>query len=324
MPENYTERDETVELDETTNLVGPFYGPPTSIQIQSILFHNQEDDVERALEAIERACELAIFERTCSKITVSYGDCSPSRCLSEDTLTRWLTRFSDTFTLNYEFFGKNLGSARGHNRLAEANESAFLLIQNPDVVVSPRLFERLLTPFKRADVGMTEAKQLPIEHPKEYNVETGETGWATTACAMIPKTVFEELGGFDADSFFLYCDDVDFSWMVREAGLKVIFNPAAIVFHDKRLSKEGAWQPSSAERYYSAEAAVLMAHKWSRPDLAEEYLNFFRNHGDDFQRKAAAALDTRIADGRLPKPRDPEHKVGAFIGHMYTKHRFPL
>ena len=37
---------------------------------------------------------------------------------------------------------------------------------------------------------------------------------------MIPLPLFRELGGFDADNFFLYCDDVDFSWLVRRGRLQ--------------------------------------------------------------------------------------------------------
>lgn len=314
-----------IAVDEKRDsALGPYLRGAASLQIQSILFNNEPGDILRALESIERACELAIFEKTCNRVTVSYGDCSPNACLDPSTLETWQSRFRFAFELKYEFFGANLGSARGHNRLAEGATSEFLLIQNPDVVISPRLFGRLLSPFFAANVGMTEAKQLPIEHPKDYDRVTGETGWATTACAMIPKALFDRLDGFDSETFFLYCDDVDFSWRVREAGLKVIFNPSAIVFHDKRLSPEGAWQAGWAERYYSSEAAVLMAHKWSRPDLAKQYLDFFRHHGDDVQRRAAQAIDERIVEGRMPTPRDAEQKIATFEEHFYAKHRYPL
>src|SRR5690606_12759794 len=121
--------------------------------------------------------------------------------------------------------------------------------------------------LRRPGVGLVEAKQIPIEHPKDFDPETGETSWASTACAMGPLEVFREIDGFDADSFFLYGDDVDFSWRVRLAGYKVIHQSSAFVFHDKRLSHEGRWMSSPAEQYYSAEATLLLTYKWSRSDL---------------------------------------------------------
>jgi len=233
-------------------------------------------------------------------------------------------RYGHLVDIRYDFFDANMGSAAGHNRLAESNDCDFYLIRNPDVVVSPRLLEVMTEAFRRPNVGMVEAKQLPIEHPKDYDATTGDTSWATTACAMIPSEVFRRIGGFDARSFFLYCDDVDFSWMVRRAGLRVIFQPAAMAFHDKRLSPTGQWQPSAAERYYSAEAALFLAHKWSRPDLVERYLNDFAKSGSRDLIRAHDTYQSRRANNALPAPIDAEHKVGTFVESMYAVHRYPL
>lgn len=294
-----------------------------SIQVQSIIYHMDEASVHRALESLARAADLAIGEGHLSRMRVSYGDTSSERCLSEEAVGRLQAEFSFAFELSYCFFNKNLGSARGHNALAATAETDYLLILNPDVVVSPRLFENMLLPFYSGDTGMVEAKQLPIEHPKSYDPITGETGWATTACALTPTSLFRSIEGFDADAFFLYCDDVDYSWRVREAGYKVIFAPNAVVFHDKRVAHDGAWQPSGAERRYSAEAALMMAHKWSRPDLVARISTMFRKGGAD----EAAALKTyedKKNAGTLPSPRDADHRVGQFEGHFYAKHRYAL
>ena len=118
--------------------------------------------------------------------------------------------------------------------------------------------------------AMVEARQTPIEHQKEYDIKTLETQWATTACTVIRGDVFRKIGGFDADTFFLYCDDLDFSWRLRLAGYKIIYQPLAPAYHAKTVSAEGKWQPTQTEVYYSAEAAILMAHKWSNPERAKK------------------------------------------------------
>jgi GT2 family glycosyltransferase len=296
------------------------------IQVQSILFNNSFDHITRALYSLGRSSELAITAGVISAVHVSLGDCSSSPCLSTSQIQELTRACAHQLTVQYTFFNENLGSARGHNRLAQGSDADYFLIQNPDVVVSPRLLEQLVKPFARPSVGMVEAKQLPIEHPKAYDPVTGETDWATTACALIPGPLFRQLDGFDADSFFLYCDDVDFSWRVRLAGLKVIFNASAVVFHDKRLSDSGAWMPSGSEHYYSAEAAMLLAHKWSRSDLADAIQEWMANHGDDSQKKAAAEYSRRKLEGKLVPSLDPSHKIGKFLegGGAYTKHRYPL
>lgn len=294
-----------------------------SIQVQSILYQMDEESIGRALESLARATDLAISGGHVSRVRVCYGDTSPQRSLTDQNLAALRAKFSLYFEIVYTFFDKNLGSARGHNTLAEKADTDYLLILNPDVVVSPRLFEDLLRPFNRSETGMVEAKQLPIEHPKSFDPVTGETGWATTACALTPTALFHQIQGFDADSFFLYCDDVDYSWRVREAGYKVIFAANAVVFHDKRVAKDGAWQPSSSERRYSAEAALMMAHKWSRADLVKKIASQFRRSGPD-ELAAVNNYDSKQSAGTLPVPRDADHKIAAFEGHLYAKHRYVL
>lgn len=307
--------------DEQTISKGTGMG--VSIQIQSILYQMDKVSIFRALESIARSADLGISGGTLSSVTVAYGDTSPERCLSDDDLAEIRREFGWALQISYTFFDKNLGSARGHNTLAEAAGTDYLLILNPDVVLSPRLLATLVAEFDRPRVGMVEAKQLPIEHPKDYDPKTGETGWATTACALTPLSLFRKLDGFDADSFFLYCDDVDYSWRVREAGMKVIFAPHAIVFHDKRVSSSGAWQPSGAEQRYSAEAALMMAHKWSRPDMVSKISEIFRKGGVNEQ-AALQNYEAKKLSNHLPAPRDAEHRIAEFQGYLYTNHRYRL
>ena len=141
---------------------------------------------------------------------------------------------------------------------------------------------------------------------------------------MMPLSLYNEVGGFDASSFFLYCDDVDLSWRVRRSGYRIIFQPAAVCFHDKRLSPGGDWQPSDAEKYYSAEAALLIAHKWSRPDLVAKHIKMFVNSGVDHLCRAAAEFARRRDEGKLPEPLDAQHDVGNFIEANYGPQRFTM
>jgi GT2 family glycosyltransferase len=303
-----------------------FWRPGLRLQVQSVLYNNDYKAIERAVVSLARAAELAVTAGACADVTLRYGDSSSRPCIDQEALDALRRSHVGTLSIEYVHFQGNLGSARGHNRLANRAKADIILVQNPDVVVSPRLIEILLDCFRRPGVGVAEAKQVPIEHPKDYDPVTGETSWATTACTMIPMPLFRQLGGFDAGSFFLYCDDVDFSWLVRRRGFKVVFQPAAIAFHDKRLSRTAEWQPSSAEQYYTAEAVLFMAHKWSRPDLVKELLKDYTRSGDENRAKAAEVFVKRRREGQLPKPLDPEHRVGQFINNFnsYAKHRFPL
>ncbi len=296
---------------------------PPAVWVQSVLYLAELASVERSLESLARSAELAVMEDgVCSRVAVRWGDCSPVRCLEDADVERIRERYGWIVDFRYIWFGENLGSAEAHNRLAQECDGDLILVMNPDVVVTPRVLEYLVSPFRRTAVGMVEAKQLPVEHPKDYDRTTGDTSWAATACAMTPVSVFRELDGFDSASFFLYCDDVDYSWRVRQLGLRVVYQSAATVMHDKRLSHSGTWQPTSAERYYSAEAALILAHKWSRPDLVKRILASFDHDGEDEHRRAAATYRDRAAAGTLPAPVDPEHRIGVFQDGFYAPHRF--
>jgi len=301
-----------------------FGGRPLSVGVQTVLYNNKLAAIDRSLASIANAKNLAIAAGVGAEVSVHYGDSSSTPCLTAQDLTDLRRRYGDYIRIEYQFFDANRGSGGGQNLIAKTNPADVFFLMNPDVVISPRLFEVMLDEFARPGVGIVEAKQLPIEHPKDYDIHSGETSWGTGACTMIPATLFRQLDGYDADSFFLYCDDVDLSWRARLAGFKVIFQPAAVAFHDKRLDEEGAWQPSNAEKYYSAEAALLMTYKWSRPDLTDRYLEEFKQSGIENLERAATEFERRQNEGCLPTPIDPEHRIGEFKLGLYAEHRFPL
>lgn len=295
-----------------------------TLRIQSILFHNDITAIKRTLESIQRAVDFAIAQGIYSAVQVVYGDCSSVALFSSEKIQQLQILHTGYFQLDIIYFGANLGSAKGHNTLLQHVTADHVLIMNPDVVLAPNTLIELARPLLTTDIGMVEARQLPIEHPKAYNPVTGETSWATTACALISAEVIAKVGNFDSDTFFLYCDDVDYSWRVRLVGWKVVYQPSAIVFHDKRLSDEGGWLPSSAEKYYSAEAALLLPYKWSRPDISERILRQYRGSGIDHLERAAAEYIKRLSEGTLPNPIDPDHRIAEFLGDMYAAHRFTI
>jgi GT2 family glycosyltransferase len=293
-----------------------------NIRVQSVLYNLPYENIVRSLAYLDNAALIARKAGSVQQITVAYGDCSSTPLLDEEAHDSLRRRFTNIADVRYQYFAANLGSARGHNVLLGAATSDLVMILNPDVLAAPTLFGEMIGALSRPGVGLVEARQLPIEHPKYYDPETGETSWASTACAMAPKKLFEQLQGFDADTFFLYCDDVDFSWRMRLAGYRVVHECAAVVFHDKRLTNDGGWISTPAERYYSAEAALLLTYKYSRPDLTEQYLDVFANSGDEMLQKARAAFELRSKTDRLPTPIDQEHCVSQFVESGYAPHRY--
>ena len=305
---------------------------PTFLRLQSVLFNTDVESLKRAYLCAVNAVAYAMRTGTITGAEFAYGDCSPVPILSQEIVNSWVeeARIKAHVPITYTFFDQNKGSAAGHNalmglvkeRTLAAGGNCLLTIMNPDVKMAGDTIYALALTKNRWRVGFVEARQLPIEHPKAYDEASGKTAWASTATAMTTTDIFWEVGGFDSDTFFLYCDDVDFSWLIREKGYEVIFQPAAVVYHDKRLNPDGSWPAGQAEKYFSAEAALLLTYKWSRHDKTETYLQYFKESSEEHLQKAAAAFEARRAEGRLPEQRDPGHKVGVFSAVGYGPNRF--
>lgn len=295
---------------------------PRTLAVQSVLYGTEALGVRRAAEAVAHSVGLARQAGLVGDWVYLLGDCSPEPVLS-DADRREIEKSVGLAggVFREVVFGENLGSAAGHNRLAALDAGELLLILNPDAQTAPDAITELARAL-RDGVGIAEARQVPLEHPKDFDAYTGDTSWASTACALTPRAVFDTVGGFDSETFFLYCDDVDYSWRVRLAGYRVVFTPSATVHHDKRLTVTGDWPASSAERYYSAEAALLIAHKYSHPEIVAKLSAALAKSPDELERDAAAAFAARRADGRLPVPLDPRHRVAQFVEGNYARHRF--
>ena len=293
-----------------------------SLTVQSVLYGNAAHDIERAVAAVVNAIGRARERGLVGEWSITLGDCSPSPVFDKKALTALQKAVqAASGQLLYTVFGANLGSAAGHNALATEGESELLLILNPDAQVAPDTIEALCRAVTDR-VGIAEGRQLPLEHPKDFEKYTGDTSWASTACALTTRSAFAAIGGFDADTFFLYCDDVDYSWRLRLAGYRVVFEPAARVFHDKRLTTSGDWPASAAEVYYSAEAAILLAYKYSRPDLVRSLISGYRREATEPVLRAVAEFEARRREGRLPSRVDSRHRVAQFVGGNYAVHRF--
>jgi len=297
-----------------------------TLQIQSVIYHNEKESLLRALQSLANAVRVnRNTGKELGEVFVCYGDASSEPIYTEDEIAELKEKFGEFFTFRYTYFHENTGSAKGHNRLGETCTADYMMIMNPDVVVCPRLFSGMLEPLldPESNAGMVEARQTPVEHPKEYNRKTLETDWSATACAMFSTETFRALSGFDSDTFFLYCDDVDFSWRVRLLGKKLIYRPDCVVFHAKRLSATANWTPTSAEIYFSQEAALFMAYKWSNNDRFKKLYRMFSS-GDEVGKKVVAKFDQMKAEGKLPRQIDADHKVAKFYGDYYAKNRYAL
>ncbi len=296
----------------------------SSLRVQTVAHGFTRETLFRYAEALAQSIYNARAAELISETVVAVGDCSGKAGLDERTLEALRTVFADGGAeFAYERFGQNLGHAAGQNRLFRQNRSKLLLFCNDDVVTGPLAVAELVRGLiSRPEVGLVEAHQLPFEHPKQYDLVTGETGWCSLACALTPAKVFSKLGGLDAESFFLHGDDVDYSWRVRLAGFQCTYKSSARVVHDKRVDASGALLISAKEAQYMVEADLLLSQKYGEPRRFDDVLAWYTEQGSDVQRQAAAALGERRDEGRLPSPVPGAERVAFFRDGFYAVHRF--
>lgn len=68
--------------------------------------------------------------------------------------------------------------------------------------------------------------------------EPCEVDWVSGAAMLLRREAAERIGGFD-ESYFMYVEDVDICWRLREAGYRVVFHPGfQLVHHIGRASSQ--------------------------------------------------------------------------------------
>jgi GT2 family glycosyltransferase len=92
---------------------------------------------------------------------------------------------------------------------------------------------RVFASFSRAQVG-----EKPIKVPM-----------VGANCMMIPKALFEDLGGFD-ENFFIPYEDADFCLRLKLSGRKVVFCPDAKVWHDSPARSSRPLEELTPTRYF--------------------------------------------------------------------------
>lgn len=302
--------------------------PKITVQVQAVFFRNEPNQMIRSIEAIDSAARKSVKNDV--EVSLTLGDASEKPVFSRQMWSEIKQNCQSIKRMQYQVFGQNTGYGYGNNLLAKDVKTDYLMIMNPEVIVSPNVIEVLLEVFRDPDAGIAEARQIPVEHPKAFDPVTFETSWASGACFMIPTALFHEMNGFDSDHFFMYCEDVDLSWRIRLSGKKVLYQSLAGVFHARRLSREGRNQPSQTEIVYTVLSEALLAYKWFYQEYAWKRLQIAAEKNMPGGPEALDVFLRKEKAESLPVSVDPDHRIAKITqdpetgGLLFTEHRYSL
>ncbi len=146
---------------------------------------------------------------------------------SSDDTYEFLNKINDKYKSKFANIGikkgnKNKGFGYGNNQAAKMGNGEYIFILNTDTEIKKDTFKKLEERINKLKdkYSIFELRQEPYEHPKYYDPYTGEVSWASGACVVFKRGVFERLNGFDKN-LFMYCEDVELSWRARSFGYKI-------------------------------------------------------------------------------------------------------
>ena len=226
------------------------------------------DLLKRCIESIESHTSYRNHEI----VIVDNSSADPATRAYLDSSKHTIVKFDEPFNFSKinNFAAKN---AKGHH----------LLFLNNDIeVVDDHWLEAMLEHSQRPEVGMVGAlllypgarrshrpsriqhagvtlgfggvagvafKNLPADRSNYYSLHRviRNCSAVTAACAMMRRSVFDEVGGFD-ENLKVAFGDVDLCLRVRENGYLVVYTPYATAYHHESATR-GRLHPAEDETY---------------------------------------------------------------------------
>jgi len=171
---------------------------------------------------------------------------------------------------------ENKGFGAANNQALKESSGRYVIFLNPDTRVNPNSLKNAVTFMDtNRHIGLAGAKILHPDGTLQESVSykypgekfaSGETGHleGNIACVMgafmiAGKPLLDELKGFDED-FFLYGEDQNLCWRIREKGLYIGYIEDAVIFHWGGHSETGTPYVDYLEKKLRAEYLFYSKH----------------------------------------------------------------
>ena len=192
---------------------------------------------------------------------------------------------------------KNLGFSKANNIALKRVQGKYILILNPDTVLEEKTFHKLIAFCESYDKTGAISSKLILANGKldyacrrsfptpsvaipriiglskifsksrlfgKYNLtyldenRTSEVDAICGAFMFIPKTVLDKTGLFDED-FFMYGEDLDLCYRIKQNGYKIYYYPEVTTIHIKGESTRKA-NVAFVNNFYGAMSILSLIH----------------------------------------------------------------
>ena len=188
----------------------------------------------------------------------------------------------------------NIGFLQNCNSAAREAKGSFLMLLNNDTSVESNWLAELLETLKNdSSVGMVgpqllfpdgrlqEAGGIVWKDGSGWNYGRGESpqlpqfnylkevDYISGACLLLRKNLWDTLGGFDERFSPAYYEDTDLAFAIRQAGLKVIYQPKSKVIHFEGMSN--GKDLNTGIKKYQLRNKQIFRQKWASELEANHY-----------------------------------------------------
>ncbi|GIU66639.1 methyltransferase domain-containing protein [Candidatus Phycosocius spiralis] len=226
---------------------------------------------------------------------------------------------------------RNLGFIRSCNIGANAAKGKYLHFLNNDTEVTLGWMDELLRTFHNfpgtglagskliyPDGRLQEAGGIIWQDASAWNFGrfqdpmlpvynyAREVDYCSGASIMVPKSLFDELGGFDEHYLPAYCEDSDLALKIRDKGHRVIYQPMSSVIHYEGITS--GTDASQGVKAYQVVNSLKLKERW------QHHLVTHQVHGTEVdQAKDRRALyRVLVLDHCTPTPDQDAGSVTAF------------
>ena len=176
-----------------------------------------------------------------------------------------------------------MGYGANQNGAFRDSSAPFFCVLNPDIRFKKNPFPELLASFNNPSVALVapkiitpagqvedSARKFPTlrslvskavgRNNGTYFKLNSSPDWVGGMFMLFRSDVFREIGGFD-EKFFLYYEDVDICWRLRQKGYEIKLVPSVEVIHDARRESRKNWRYA---RWHLASMAryLIKARAW--------------------------------------------------------------